>query len=174
MKTKDYCKKCDTGIKGKPLKTECRICGKSFISVHKPPDAICEECTAKMQADDVFRCRVCNEDIDSARPQDEEAPEAKDMTRAYRRTMTKEKKQKNLKMNSFASNGHKGKNGAYMRDGELDGNIRVQKMTSRKNSRHSDKQNISRGLREGFTMDDFDDVIGGKIKFKKNRGYSDF
>ena len=79
-----------------------------------------------------------------------------------------------MKKKSYASNGKMGKNGKYIRDGELDESIRLQKKTSRKNSRHSDKQNINRGLREGFTEDDFDGVIGGKIKFKKNRGYSDF
>ena len=174
METKDYCKKCDTGINGKPMQVRCSICKRDFASTHKPPDAICESCAKKMQEDDVFRCRVCSENIDSARPQDEDAPEAKDMTRAYRRTMTKEKKQRDLKMNFYASNGRKGKNGEYIKGGERSEDVRMQKMTSRKNSRHSDKQNISRCLREGFTYDDYDDIVGGKVKFKKNKGFSDY
>lgn len=171
---KDYCKDHANDFRARPIKVKCRICGEEFVSTHKPPDSICEGCTQKMQRDDVFRCRVCQSNIDSAASDNGGLEEAKDMSRAYRREMEKEKKKKSLKMNSYASNGKKSKNGKYMRDGELDENTRLQKMTSRKSSRHSDKQNINRGLREGFTEDDFDDVIGGKIKFKKNRGFSDF
>ena len=171
---KDYCKDHDNDFKARPIRVKCSICGKEFVSTHKPPDTVCEDCTQKMKRDDVFRCRVCQSNIDSAASDNEEFEEVKDMSRAYRREMEKEKKKRNLKMNSYASNGKMGKNGKYIRDGELDESTRLQKMTSRKNSRHSDKQNINRGLREGFTEDDFDDVIGGKIKFKKNKGFSNY
>lgn len=171
---KDYCKEHDNNFKCRPVNKKCSICKEEFVSTHKPPDTICESCTGKMQKDDVFRCRVCGTDIDSAASENTEPGEVKDMTRAYRRGMQEEKKKRSLKMNSYASNGRKSKNGKYIQDGEIDGSIKLQKITSRKNSRHSDKQNINRGLREGFTEDDFDDVIGGKIKFKKNRGFSDF
>lgn len=166
MEQKVYCNNCDTGRTGKVIHTRCKCCGKMFETLHRPPDTVCKECSDKMLHDGVFRCRACGEDIDSARPAGESAPEAKDMSRAYRREMKKEKCKKKYSMNSYAANGKKGRNGKYMVDSDIDKEERTMKMKSRKNDRHSDNQSIKRGLREGFSDYDLDDLAGGKEKFK--------
>lgn len=161
METKNYCHKCDTNRTGKPMKIECEICNNIFTTTHRPFDVICPECTEKMNNDGVYRCRVCREKIDSA--DSEILSEEKDMTRAYRRDKNQEKKKKDMQIKQ------RKKNQKYISDDDVDDYYFNNKSQSRKNSRHQDKQNINRGLREGFTYDDLDDMVGGKIKFNKNK-----
>lgn len=164
MNTKNYCHKCDTNKTGKPVKIKCEVCKTFFSTTHRPFEVVCPECTAKMNNDGVFRCRVCREKIDSALSDAEIVSEEKDMTRAYRRDKNQEKKKKEFQIKQQKKNNQK-----YISDDDFDDYFINQKMQSRKNSRHQDKQNINRGLREGFTYDDFDDMVGGKVKFSKNK-----
>ena len=89
---KDYCKNHDNDFKARPIKIKCSMCRKEFISIHKPADTICRDCTQKMQRDNVFRCRVCGNNIDSTGSDNEQINETKDTTRAYRREMEKKKR----------------------------------------------------------------------------------
>lgn len=166
MEIKDYCKKCDTGRQTKNTNVRCSSCGKMFVSNHKPLDTVCPECTEYLKSCNIYNCRSCGEPIDSAVSASEESVvEGKDMSRAYRRKAAKEKKNRGMKINSYANNGTKSKNGKYIIDNDVDVYERGIKASKKRSNRHSDKNVLKRGLREGFTYDDLDDMTNGVQKF---------
>ena len=138
-----------------------------FITNHKPYDSICPECTEYQKSCNIYNCRSCGEPIDSASGENPIA-EGKDMTRAYRRKLAKEKKNRSLKMNPYANNGNKGRNGKYIINNDVDEYERCKKSSKKRSNRYSDKNVIKRGLREGFSYEDLDDMTVGMQKFKKH------